>query len=302
MARGILSHNRIKCKDMRRRRNCKDEPQNHERWLVSYADFITLLFAFFVVMYAVSSVNEGKYRVLSNTLTDAFHEPTRSTNPIQIGELRRSSGPLLGDAPSYSALETTQKDGPENAEAAFERQPRDGFETSPNGMAESKRLGYIAGSLASVLEPYMDEKLVNITHNGLWVEVDMKSQLLFTSGSARLSRPALRLLGDVSRVLKPLPNSIHVEGYTDNVPISTTSFPSNWELSAARAASVVHLFTRAGIEPQRLAAIGFGEHRPIDNNDTEAGRQNNRRVSIIILAGKGREDEPSTRALRGVQP
>lgn len=278
---------------MPRRRRHQEEPENHERWLVSYADFITLLFAFFVVMYAVSSVNEGKYRVLSNTLSDAFQEPSRSMNPIQIGELRRSSGTLLGDSISQSVMETETRQGPESVETPLlDEEP--GFESTRTGpkkvdpAAEQKRLGYIADTIESVLSPFVDSGQVSVTHKGDWVEVDMKSALLFSSGSARLSRGAVKILGDVVRVLKPLPNPVHVEGYTDNVPIKTSAFPSNWELSAARAASVVHLFTRFGMNPDRLAAVGYGEHRPIADNASETGRRKNRRVTLVLLAGSGK--------------
>jgi len=279
----------------RRRRKPHREQSNHERWLVSYADFITLLFAFFVVMYAVSSVNEGKYRVLSNTLTDAFQEPSRSQNPIQVGELRRASGTLMGDALSQSIMDTESRQGPELVEAPLETQ-EPGFEESMEPatvQVEEKRLGYIAASLESVLLPYVEQGQVNVTHKGSWVEVDMKSALMFDSGSAHLSTAAVRMLGDISRVLKSLPNPLHVEGYTDNVPISTAAFPSNWELSAARAASVVHLFTRLGVDADRLAAVGYGEHRPIEDNSSQAGRAKNRRVVLIV--GAGGDKDPNTK-------
>ncbi len=278
----------------RRRRRRHQEQTNHERWLVSYADFITLLFAFFVIMYAVSSVNEGKYRVLSNTLTDAFQEPTRSKNPIQVGELRRSSGTLMGDALSQSIMDTESRRGPEQVEVPLETQEPSGFEETGESLAsrsEEKRLGYIADSLESVLQSFVEQGQVRVTHKGSWVEVDMKSALMFASGSAHLSAAAVRMLGDVSRVLKSLPNPLHVEGYTDNVPISTAAFPSNWELSAARAASAVHLFTRLGVDADRLAAVGYGEYRPIEGNDTAAGRAKNRRVVLIVAAGIDRNPD-----------
>lgn len=278
----------------RRHRKREQEPESHERWLVSYADFITLLFAFFVVMYAVSSVNEGKYRVLSNTLTDAFREPVRSMDPIQVGELRRTSGTLLGDTTSQAPIETESQGGPESVEPQPEiergyKLPDETVAEQIQQMKEEKRLGFIAGTIESVLEPYIQSDQVSVTHSGSVIEVNMKSKLLFPSGSARLSRPALRILRDVSRILKPLPNPLLVEGNTDNVPIKTAAFPSNWELSAARAASVVHLFSRLGIAPQRLAAVGYGEHRPIADNDTEAGRRKNRRVTLVIRAGDAAE-------------
>jgi chemotaxis protein MotB len=271
---------------MRRRKKLEDHT-NHERWLVSYADFITLLFAFFVVMYAVSSVNEGKYRVLSNTLNDAFREPTRSTDPIQVGELARSVGALSGDALSQSLIDMDSHSGPEPSETLPEDDP--GFKEQKErlaAMAEQKRLGFIAASLASVMQDLIDQGEVSIEQSGSRVEMNIKSQVLFASGSARLSPSAVRMLSDVSKVLKPVPNPLSVEGYTDNVPIRTAAFPSNWELSAARAASVVHLFTRLGVAPERLAAVGYGEYRPVADNDTAAGRRQNRRVVLVVHAGR----------------
>src|SRR5690606_7234999 len=117
-----------------------------------------------------------------------------------------------------------------------------------------------------------------------WVEVEINTSILFPSGSARLSAEAIPILERLAEILRPFPNPIHVEGFTDNVPINTPAVPSHWELSAARAASVVHLCTKANIDPQRMAAIGFGEYRPVADNSTEEGRSKNRRVVIVVLA------------------
>jgi chemotaxis protein MotB len=116
----------------------------------------------------------------------------------------------------------------------------------------------------------------------------MKSQMLLDSGSARLAPSAFGVLESVGSILAPVANGIRVEGHTDNVPNSTLQFPSNWELSAARAASVVHFLMRVGIEPERMAAIGYGEHRPVGDNGSDEGRQRNRRVTLVILGTKDR--------------
>ena len=280
---------------MARRKKVQEEHVNHERWLVSYADFITLLFAFFVVMYAISSVNEGKYRVLSETLNMAFEDPRKTLDPIQVGEIAR--GNSIGPDISTADVEESQPD----VGFGLLPEPVAEVETSQPSVdpAEEKRLGYIAGNLESVLSPLIDDELVDIQHNQFWIDVNMKSKMLFDSGSARLSRFAMKALRDVAKILKPLPNTIHVEGYTDNVPIETLSFPSNWELSAARAASVVHLFTRLGVDPKRMAAIGYGEHQPIADNNTEIGRLKNRRVSLIILAAGQTQGTKSAHAPAG---
>ncbi len=277
------------------RKKREEEHINQERWLVSYADFITLLFAFFVVMYAISSVNEGKYRVLSDTLNHAFTEPTRSLQPVQVGEINRSGNTVIGDKRGISLTDepvSTIKPLPE--ENARKKKPKT---PAPElfDQAAADELFQVAEEIRFSLKPFVDKGLVDVKHTPYWVEVDMKSSMLFPSGSARLSREALDALRAVVGILKPVPNPVHVEGYTDDVPISTRAFPSNWELSAARAASVVHFFSRQGIRPDRLAAIGYGEHRPVATNETEEGRNQNRRVSLIIMANGLQEDSPVLR-------
>jgi chemotaxis protein MotB len=126
-----------------------------------------------------------------------------------------------------------------------------------------------------------------VRRHGLWVEVEIRTDILFPSGVATLSDHAAEIIRQLAATLKPFPNPIRVEGHTDNRPISTRAFPSNWELSSARAASVVHLFTQEGMDPARLAVIGLGEYRPAQSNDTPEGRNANRRVLLIVLSGNG---------------
>ena len=154
---------------------------------------------------------------------------------------------------------------------------------SGDGKAQAKQnLDVTEANLKSTLALFIADDLVSVTQTERGIEVEMKSKMLFTTGSARLSRTAIKLLRDVAGILKPLPNQIFVEGHTDNVPIRTILFPSNWELSAARAASVVHLLGRFKVNPDRMAAIGYGEHRPTASNASDSGRQKNRRVALII--------------------
>lgn len=249
------------------RRRRPEEQNNNERWLVSYADFITLLFAFFVVMYSISSINEGKYRVLSDTLTNAFVTPAQSLDPVQVGEQVHSIIPQPGDfaTPEPITVEPMESQPEESEESALYR---------------------IRANLNLALEPFIDQELVKVTRTDRGIEVEMKSEMLFKSGSAALSRGAFGVLKSVAALVKSVPNRINVEGHTDNVPINTISFPSNWELSAARAASVVHVLAKLGIEPPRMAATGYGEHQPIEENDSEEGRQSNRRVALVIMAGE----------------
>jgi chemotaxis protein MotB len=270
---------------MPRRRKKQAEQVNHERWIVSYADFITLLFAFFVVMYSVSSVNEGKYRVLSQTLTTAFQETGRSLKPIQVGELQQQSGEMIGEEQS-ALIETENRIGP----GTYDDLGKSGSAMNlPSD--EGQRMRFLAATIEDMLEPYVERDLVDVSFTENRVRVNMKDKMLYASGSAHLSNTAVTALRDISRVLATVPNAIQVEGNTDNRPIHTEEFPSNWELSAARAASVVHLLTRMGVDPSRLSAIGYGEHRPAASNDTEAGRAKNRRVTLVILGMNGKPDQ-----------
>jgi len=248
---------------MSRRKRRQEEHENTDRWLVSYADFITLLFAFFVVMYSMSSINEGKYRVLSDTMEEAFKTPPKSPDPIQIGEERKT----------LKTVETTVK------EISL-------IGIKPAITPQNRRLERIADELQQNLAPLVDKNLIKITRDKLWVKVEMNNRILFASGNARLTERGYPILEELAEVVRNLPNHIDVEGHTDNLPIRTSVYPSNWELSAARAASVVHLFSRNGVDPKRLSAIGYGQYRPVADNATSKGRRSNRRVVMVILADK----------------
>jgi len=273
------------------RRKRIEEHENHERWLVSYADFITLLFAFFVVMYSISSVNEGKYRVLSDSMVAAFRDPVRSLSPIQVGN------PLRSPAQSKSILDHNkqimeifkvplQRESAQQAED--KKSPREP-QTMRDETGDEEDLDEAAQQLADSIEAAMadlvDDGLIDVRRDKRWIEVEIKSSILFNSGSSELSAKSVPVLRKLAEKIQPLDNVIHVEGFTDNIPINNFEFISNWELSASRAASVVHLFTRLGINPQRMAAIGYGEFRPIAGNTTAAGRAKNRRVVLVIMSG-----------------
>jgi chemotaxis protein MotB len=138
--------------------------------------------------------------------------------------------------------------------------------------------------------------MVSVKRSNLWLEVEINTDILFPSGSSGFSGAALPVLDKLAEVLKSFPNPIRVEGHTDDRPIRTSAFPSNWELSAARAASVVHEFMQAGVDPMRLEIVGFGEFHPLQPNDSEAGRNANRRVAILILEQTSAPDAESARA------
>lgn len=246
---------------MRRRRKYLDQRQsdNHERWLVSYADFITLLFAFFVVMYALSSVNEGKYRVLSASLIGAFGSKAMAP----------AAPPLPRKLPQLSL----QRELPPPVVKRVDPQ---------SGQREQMRA--IAQDILKVLDALVRDGQVKVTQSNRGIAVEINASVLFASGQAQLRADSGRALQQVARVLGTTPHSIAVEGYTDDDPISTSQFPSNWELSAARASSVVRLFIDNGVAAERLSAVGYGPNRPMMPNDTPEGRARNRRVTVMILA------------------
>lgn len=253
------------------RKKKPEEHENHERWLISYADFITLLFAFFVVMYSVSSINEGKYRVLSDTLVSAF-DRTRDGLPIKL------SSPLRPPIIERDIISPRRNDLDTEIE----------FAKSDSSIKASEKdkesLKNISEEVAKSLQPLIDKDQIKVKNNDLWVEIEIKSNILFGSGSAILSASAKPVLRKIAGVIKGYDNQIQVEGFTDNIPIDTDEFPSNWELSAARAASVVHLFSQDKVKPHRLSALAYGQYKPIATNVTPEGRAKNRRINIVILS------------------
>lgn len=245
---------------MRRRRYRDEDQENHERWLISYADFITLLFAFFVVMYAISMVNEGKYRVLSSALVSAFNKTPGETAGAKLDANQIPGGKLQ--------LPAAKPQGGPKDEAA-QRQSKD-------------RMRNMAKDIASALGPLVQSGQVRITEGALGITVEINASLLFAPGDARLSVEATRALSAVALVLTPTDFPIIVEGHTDNTPINTPQFPSNWELSGVRASSVVRLFIDKGVDAHRFTVTGYADQRPIADNALIEGRVRNRRVAITI--------------------
>ena len=258
---------------IRRKKNI-EESENHERWLVSYADFITLLFAFFVVMYSISSVNEGKYRVLSDALEGAFSS-THSFAITNDGVVPEKSV-KIGNIPT--TIEPIQLDV-FNTELHARNE-----KLSSEMLQEARRLLQVSEQFETVLEPYIEKDLVEIKRHDLWVELEMKSKMLFSSGEAELASKAKPVLKKIAEIVRQTNNVVQIEGHTDDMPIDTVEFPSNWDLSSARAASVVKEFVQLGINPARLAAVGYGEFHPVADNELENGRFKNRRVVLVLLA------------------
>lgn len=244
---------------MSRRRRPKEEEQEHlDRWLVSYADFITLLFAFFVVMYSLSVINEGKYRLLSNSIVAAFN---KNVVQVEVTPIASTGVPqMLLNKPSI-AINPKHEEEKRRAKVKM----RD-----------------IAREVMDAMGPMAKEGQVRVTEGLLGITIEINASLLFSPGEAKIALPAAAALSSVAQVLAPTDFPIIVEGHTDNLPISTQQFPSNWELSGARASSVVRLFIDSGVAAKRLTATGYADQRPVDDNATAEGRTRNRRVAINI--------------------
>lgn len=228
-----------------------EEHENHERWLVSYADFITLLFAFFVVMYSISSVNVGKYRTVSESIKAALNpvvSPPSTPTPLTL---------------STNKAALTAPDSPGSKEVVVRK-----LRNLVKSIKASPQM-----SLVRVVEKVNGDIVITIP-----------DQLLFNSGEAAVRPEALRFLEGLGAAILELDRHTRVEGHTDNVPIRTAQFASNWELSAARAVMVVRVLSELyGVPADHLAAVGHAETRPVTANSDAEQRAKNRRVEVVIL-------------------
>lgn len=243
------------------RRSIEEDEDNAERWLVSYADFITLLFAFFVVMYSVSSVNQGKYNELSSSINKAFTKTDAQQSTSKEKESLATEAKPRDPAPL-----------PSDAKAQVLQQERDAMTT-------------LGESLSNTLSPLIKQGQARIMQNSQGLQVDIKDSALFIPGSADLIEPAKTMLAEMILPLVSNKHTIIVEGHTDDSPvyIQHAAFFSNWELSAVRASSVTGALNELGIDNIRLSALGFGPSKPISDNATKEGRAINRHISIVIL-------------------
>lgn len=287
------------------RRKRHEEHLNHEAWAIPYGDLVTLMMAFFVVMYAISVVDAGKYRVLSNSLVEAFGARI-PVAPIQIGEpsmalnlltddVHRSLAPIeLQGGASARQNRTSLPDPLTPQDVAFEN-----ILDSVEGVERARilsEIGEMSEEIESSLGDLIQDDNIRVQRRSYWLELAINSNLLFKSGSATLEAGARPVLENVARILAKRDARIHVEGHTDNLPINNPIYPSNWELSSGRAATVVNLFAQNEVDPERMVAIGYAEFQPLASNETETGRAQNRRVTVIVLPG------PPPRSSEAVEP
>ena len=262
----------------RKKKKHEGEEENNERWLVSYADFITLLFAFFVTMYSISRVDGNKLgsaveslqRALGSVIAiQTFQEgsgllPSPSANRLIPSNLTPIEGRPPTAAVEARAFEKLAKEIREGVE----KLPKEG-----QGGKNSEQIKFI------------------LEKRGLVIRIS--EHIFFKSGDASILPEFTPILDVVAKSLEKVPNHIRIEGHTDSVPINTPRFPSNWELSTARATSIVrYLLTHFEFPPPRLSASGYGEYYPIESNKTSEGRLQNRRVDFVVLSTKELESEP----------
>jgi chemotaxis protein MotB len=236
--------------------NKHGEHENSDRWLLTYADLITLLLGLFVILYAMSKIDAGKYAEIVSALGGVFGSP---------------QGVLVG---------------------------QNGLLEQPLTSLQSERKR-VAGEIRSALALDTNPTPIQVTENERGVTVHIMEELLFPSGRAEIKPSSYAAIDTLARILRRLPNDLRVEGHTDNVPISTPQFPSNWHLSVGRAVAVgYYLITQHGLVAERVSVVGYSEYRPLVDNDTPEHRALNRRVDIVIITGVGHGKEAEESAAR----
>lgn len=289
----------------RRRRGQRDADRathNHatERWMVSYADFITLLFAFFVVMYATSQVNEGRYHDLKGALAVAF-TPSDATPQAAAPAATVAQADT---APPAAAASVTPQPAPSPTDPAAPSTPLPADPATPSSDPASpptpvdptekaeieknaertEHMKQLATRVDEHLQTLVEDGQVQVTRGARGIAIEINAAVLFDPANADLkpaSHEALRALAKtLSKVVEPL----QIEGHSDDAPIATKAFRSNWELSAARAASVARFLIDAGVAPNRIGVAGYAEYRPLTANADAASRARNRRVTIVVLS------------------
>lgn len=306
-----------------------EKPPNHERWIISYADFTTLLLATFVVMYAVSTINSSKFQQMAESFSTAFIGRTTHVqdtgfaaankapftampNPVHLPAITREMQiknlpPALRQLKVQGEPNQTQT-GSEIAQGNSPDQTQEGQTPTDDPNAPGAKLrkkveqrlqGLDAAydQLTKALAQLIGKGQVQVSLQSLGVVIDLNEAVLFNSGKAELVPTAIPVIDQIAKILADLHYQIQVNGFTDNVPIHNGQFDSNWDLSATRAVSVVKRFVAAGIDPTLLVGAGFGEYHPVAANDTPEGRQSNRRVSVVVVSPLEGSDPARTRLL-----
>ena len=258
------------------RRLTAPQHENHERWLVSYADFITLLFAFFVVMFASTQADRAKARAVSESVKQA----------LEHGQFSTAISTVLGRGrhEAHNApLKPVNTDGRENPPPP----PSPPVQRPPADLTKS--MGTLQQGLGAEIQSGKIQ--LKMTPRGLIVS--LREAAFFASGDDTVNPASYPILVKICAVIAEVPNPIRLEGHTDSVPIHNSRFRSNWELSTARAIATEEMLrTRFQVDPRRMAVAGYAENAPSDTNDTEEGRAHNRRVDLVVLSAEAIKAEP----------
>src|SRR3984893_10614568 len=256
------------------------EHENHERWLVSYADFITLLFAFFVVMFATSQTDKAKAQQVSDSVKKALE-----------GESFKSMvNVILGGTIDTKGQGNAQRNGPGGQNKVVKK------EASPHGKVVE--LLPSLQMLTKGLEQEVKSGKLQLSMGARGLTISFAQAALFPSGEDEISPDFYPTIQKIAESMKQIPNPVRTEGHTDSVPIHNSRFRSNWQLSAARSIALLELFVNSGMPRNRLSIAGYADTAPVDNNDTEEGRQRNRRVDMVILNETGVKGEPERMSAR----
>ncbi|HEY2016504.1 MAG TPA: flagellar motor protein MotB [Bryobacteraceae bacterium] len=248
--------------------------ENHERWLVSYADFITLLFAFFVVMFASTQSDKNKARQFSDSVREA----------LEHGQFSTAISTVLGRGKHDAARPPLNPD----RVRASENLP-------PMPPAHPADLSKSLGTLQDGLEKELKAGKVQLKLEGRGLVVSMREAAFFASGDDSVAPASYPILAKIAEVIRALPQPLRLEGHTDSVPIHNSRFRSNWELSSARAIALMELLSkRFQVPEERMAVAGYAENAPCDTNDTDEGRSHNRRVDLVVLSADAMKSEPQS--------
>ncbi len=258
------------------RRKKQSAPENHERWLVSYADFITLLFAFFVVMFASSRTDKAHAKAVSEAIKKALANGALTTR-ISAMLARPVQKTGKGNIPLRELDKSRTEKLPERRPEPLEAAP---LTTPMKVLTDNLQQEIAAGNIHLKLEA-----------RGL--VIGLQTAAFFPSAGDGVAADAFPTLAKVAAVLNKVPNALRLEGHTDSIPINTSRFQSNWELSAARSIAMLRLLNqRFGVASERMAVVGYADNAAIDSNQTEKGRERNRRVDIVIVSDFGMRVEP----------
>ncbi len=250
------------------------EHVNHDRWLVSYADFITLLFAFFVVLFSSSQVDKRKVGKIAQAIQEAFQQ-------MGIFETANSRVPMVSADPLPAQNIPMIEDGKGISGNGRMGSP---FENT-SGSPPTKDMDALEKQLSGALAPEIQRHVVALKTSREGLVITLREVGFFDSGSAELRPTSEAAVRRIAQVLMAQPNNIRFEGHTDNVPIHNAQFASNWELSTARATEMIRLFiTRYDFPPMRLSAAGYAEYHPVASNLAPEGRAQNRRVDVVVLS------------------